>query len=47
MTELTKSYYCGASNSQIIYETIGNYFDGICERFPDSDALVVCHQDIR
>ena len=47
MTELTQSYYCGASDSQIIYETIGNYFDGICERFPDSDALVVCHQDIR
>ena len=47
MTALTQSYYCGASDSQIIYQTIGNYFDHICKQFPDSDALVVRHQDIR
>ena len=47
MTELTQSYYCGASNAQIIYETIGNYMDRICDRFPDNEALVVRHQSIR
>jgi len=47
MTNLTQSYYCGASDTQIIYQTIGSYFDHICEQFSDSDALVVCHQDVR
>lgn len=47
MTPLTQSYYCGASGSQIIYQTIGNYFDEICERFPEEEALVVRHQAIR
>ena len=47
MTKLTRSYYCGASYSQIIYETIGNYFDRTCEANPDGDALVVRHQGIR
>jgi fatty-acyl-CoA synthase len=47
MTKLTQSYYCGVSDTQIIYQTIGNYFDHICEQFPDSEALVVCHQEIR
>ena len=47
MTELSQSYYCGASDTQIIYETIGNYLDDICARFPDEDALVVRHQSVR
>ena len=47
MAGLTKSYSCGASTAPIIYETIGNYFDGVAERLPDSDALVSCHQDVR
>lgn len=47
MIKLTRSYYCGASYSQIIYETIGNYFDRTCEANPDGDALVVRHQGIR
>ena len=47
MTELSQSYYCGASDSQIIYQTIGNYFDEICDRFPDNEALVVRHQGVR
>ncbi|MDG1943825.1 MAG: AMP-binding protein [Halioglobus sp.] len=47
MAALTHSYYCGASNTQIIYQTIGNYFDTICERYPEQEALVVCHQGIR
>jgi len=47
MTQLTQSYYCGASQSQIIYETIGNYFDRTCESNPEIDALVVRHQNVR
>ena len=47
MQKLTHSYYCGTSSTQIIYETIGAYFDGICEAFPENDALVVRHQGIR
>jgi len=47
MTQLTQSYYFGASQSQIIYETIGNYFDRTCESNPEIDALVVRHQNVR
>jgi fatty-acyl-CoA synthase len=47
MPVLRQSYYCGASDTQIIYETIGNYLDEICERFPEEEALVVRHQGIR
>ncbi len=47
MAALTQSYYCGASDTQIIYDTIGRYLDRICERYPDSEALVVRHQGIR
>ena len=47
MKPLSKSYYCGTSDVQIIYETIGVYFDRICAQFPTTDALVVRHQDIR
>ena len=47
MKPLSRSYYCGTSDEQIIYETIGVYFDRICAQFPTTDALVVRHQDIR
>ncbi len=47
MTRLTQSYSCGASTEPIIYETIGNYLDQVTERNPETEALVVCHQDIR
>jgi fatty-acyl-CoA synthase len=47
MANLTHSYYCGASNTQIIYQTIGNYFDRTCAQFPDQEALIVRHQQIR
>lgn len=47
MNNLHQSYYCGASETQIIYETIGVYFDRICEQYPDQDALIVRHQDVR
>ncbi len=44
---LTQSYYCGASDTQIIYRTIGDYLVEIAGRHPDNDALVVRHQQIR
>ncbi len=47
MAALTKSYSCGASTEPIIYETIGNYFDQVAGRYPDTEALVVCHQGVR
>ncbi len=47
MTSLSQSYYCGASNQQIIYRTIGDYLDEIAGRFPDNEALVSRHQGIR
>lgn len=47
MAGLTQSYSCGASSDPIIYETIGNYLDEVAERFPDTEALVVCHQNVR
>lgn len=47
MNKLTQSYFCGASDTQIIYRTIGEYFDEIVERFPNGEALVVRHQPVR
>lgn len=47
MAKLTESYSCGASSEPIIYATIGNYFDKTVKRYPDSEALVVCHQNVR
>ncbi len=44
---LTKNYYCGQSTTQIIYRTIGQYLDEITARYPDSEALVVKHQNVR
>jgi len=47
MDPLTQSYYSGAAGAPIIYQTIGDYLDSICERFPDNEALVVRHQNVR
>jgi len=47
ITALTQSYTCGSSSEPIIYETIGNYLDQVAERYPNTEALVVCHQDVR
>jgi fatty-acyl-CoA synthase len=47
MAILTHSYYCGASDTQIIYQTIGNYFDRICDKHAAEEALVVRHQQVR
>jgi len=47
MIPLTQSYHCGSANKPIIYETIGNYLDRMAKKYPDNEALVVCHQNIR
>ena len=46
MTAIEKSYYCGASTTQIIYETIGGFFDRVAEKYPDSQALILRHQGV-
>jgi len=46
MNPLTRSYYSGASTAQIIYETIGSYFDKIAELHSTNSALIVQHQGI-
>ena len=46
MAPLTHSYFCGASTTQIIYKTIGRYFDEMVQDHPDNPALLVRHQGI-
>ncbi len=41
------SYRSGVADRPLIYETIGTYFERIVQRYPDEEALVVCHQNIR
>jgi fatty-acyl-CoA synthase len=41
------SYASGCSNKPLIGETIGRYFDGICQAHADSLALISRHQNIR
>jgi fatty-acyl-CoA synthase len=46
MNEL-RSYSHGASTVQLLGETIGDNLERTARRFPDSDALVSCHQGLR
>ena len=46
MSPLTHSYYSGASDAQIIYETIGSYFDKIANLHSTNSALVVRYQGV-
>ena len=41
------SYVHGASDVEFIGATIGDYFDAVAKRFPDRDAIVSRHQDVR
>ncbi len=41
------SYVCGTSDVPLKYQTIGQALDDIAGQFPERDALVVRHQDIR
>lgn len=47
MRKLTQSYVHGASSTPLLGDTIGVHFDKAVLRWPDADALVVRHQDIR
>jgi fatty-acyl-CoA synthase len=47
MAPLSRSYVHGANDVPLIGQTIGEYFDGIVARFPDTDALIVRHQNVR
>jgi len=42
-----QSYLCGEAKEPLFYETIGACLDRIAARFPDNEALVIPHQDIR
>lgn len=41
------SYVSGISSQPLLGKTIGDLFDDIAMRFPDNDALIVHHQQIR
>ncbi|MFN8354096.1 MAG: AMP-binding protein [Spirosomataceae bacterium] len=41
------SYASGTSSQPLLGITIGDLFDQVAERFPDNDALLVHHQQIR
>jgi fatty-acyl-CoA synthase len=47
MIALTRSYVHGASDSPLLGDTIGEHFDAVVRRWPDREALVVKHQNIR
>ncbi len=43
----TASYVHGASDKALIGSTIGSYFDAVCARYGEREALVVRHQNVR
>jgi fatty-acyl-CoA synthase len=47
MAGLKLSYVHGASQQPLIGETIGQFFDSVCAKWPDRPALVVRHQKVR
>ena len=47
MTGLTRSYVSGTSEKPLIGQTIGDFFDKTAAAYPDNEALVSRHQDIR
>jgi fatty-acyl-CoA synthase len=47
MTQLTSSYQQGSSDSPLIEQTIGRFFDAMVQRFPEREALVSRHQNLR
>lgn len=47
MTKITSSYICGEASDQLNYATIGNHLDAIADKYPESDALIVRHQNVR
>jgi fatty-acyl-CoA synthase len=47
MTKLTQSYVHGASDIPLLGMTIGQCLDATAERYPNNDALIVRHQNVR
>ena len=47
MAQLTQSYTHGASATPLLGDTIGVHFDKAVARWPDAEALVVRHQNVR
>ena len=47
MRNLSSSLSQGPTDTTLLNETIDGHLDGIVERFPDSEALIVRHQGIR
>ena len=41
------SYVHGSSLTSLIGETIGTHFDRIAATYPERDAMIVRHQDVR
>ena len=41
------SYVHGTSDTELLSETIGQYFDRIAAEVPDNEALVSVHQGLR
>jgi hypothetical protein len=44
LPKLASSYVHGTSNEPLLGQTIGVTLDRTAARFPDNEALVVCHQ---
>ena len=44
---LHQSYVHGASDKQLLGETLGVNFDAAAEKWADRDALIVRHQNVR
>ena len=47
MAGLELSYVHGASEQPLIGQTIGQFFDAVCDKWPARPALVVRHQNVR
>ncbi|MGI9422077.1 MAG: AMP-binding protein [Hyphomicrobiaceae bacterium] len=47
VAESNASYVHGISSHALVGQTIGDCFDACAKRFPDNDALVVPHQQVR
>jgi fatty-acyl-CoA synthase len=47
MAQLETSYDRGSTDTPLIEQTIGDFFDAMTNRVPDNEALVSCHQQVR
>ena len=47
LNDLTFSHDTGDTHVPLIEATIGEHFQAIVQRFPDREALVSCHQNVR